>query len=238
MKDTKFRFKQFSVSHEVSSMKVGVDGVMLATWANVDGCLSILDAGCGCGVIALICAQRTRHALITAIDTHLPSVREANHNFLLSPWYIRLIALHVDFADYATSEKADLIISNPPYFDSGVEEAETARMQARHELGFGPYAILHRAKELLRYSGRIAMIFPTDRLEDILAKAAEEGFSAIRICTVYGRAGKESKRVMVEFGRAEVYIEEPIREELTIELSPGVYSPEYLALGRDFYLKF
>ncbi|MDE7096663.1 MAG: tRNA (adenosine(37)-N6)-methyltransferase TrmM, partial [Muribaculaceae bacterium] len=55
---SKFRFKQFSVSHHRSSMKVGVDGVLIGCWTQIDGVSRILDVGTGCGLIALIMAQR------------------------------------------------------------------------------------------------------------------------------------------------------------------------------------
>lgn len=246
MSGKEFRFKQFAVSHENSSMKVGVDGVLLGLWADLDGCHRILDAGCGCGVIALICAQRNPLARIDAIDIHKPSVEEAANNFYISPWAHRLRASDSDFSKWEASEEGyDLIISNPPYFDSGVSETATIREQARHETTFGPLSLVSRAPELLVPGGRLAMIFPTERLGDILTQAEATGLSPLRICTVRGRAGKAPKRVLLELifsgSRPDCDPTEgriPSVSSLAIESAPGVYTPEYLALGRDFYLKF
>lgn len=253
MSGKEFRFKQFTVSHENSSMKVGVDGVLLGIWADLAGCRRILDAGCGCGVLALICAQRNQEAIVDAIDNHGPSAQEAAGNFARSPWAARLRAKEADFSLFRPSGgRYDLIISNPPYFDSGVSDTATVREQARHETTFGPLSLVGRAPELLAPGGRLAIIFPTDRLGDILGKAEAAGLSPLRICTVSGRAGKEPKRVLLELTSPELpapaYSEGPVvcparsvgvrREHLDIESSPGVYTPEYLALGRDFYLKF
>ena len=83
---SEFRFKQFSVSHDRSSMKVGVDGVLIGCWCPLDRKEIILDLGTGCGLIALICAQRSVASTIIAIDIHAPSVEEASANFLKSPW--------------------------------------------------------------------------------------------------------------------------------------------------------
>lgn len=47
MKERLFRFKQFSVRHELSAMKVGMDGVLLGTWAAVDGARAYLTLDVG-----------------------------------------------------------------------------------------------------------------------------------------------------------------------------------------------
>lgn len=81
-----FRFKQFEVFHHRSSMKIGVDAVILGSWADFQYATSILDAGCGCGVISLMAAQRNKDAKVFAIDIDAESVDESNANFSTSPW--------------------------------------------------------------------------------------------------------------------------------------------------------
>ena len=66
-KDKLFRFKKFSLSHQESTMKVGTDAVMLGAWVDLDGVSDILEVGTGCGIIALMLAQR-EEVLIDAID--------------------------------------------------------------------------------------------------------------------------------------------------------------------------
>ena len=42
-----FRFKEFSIDDSECAMKVGTDGVLLGSWADVEGAMNIVDAGCG-----------------------------------------------------------------------------------------------------------------------------------------------------------------------------------------------
>ena len=48
-----FQFKQFTVWHDKCAMKVGTDGVLLGAWTSVENTRSILDVGCGTGLISL-----------------------------------------------------------------------------------------------------------------------------------------------------------------------------------------
>lgn len=109
-----FRFKQFSVDDAASTMKVGTDSVLLASWAEVSDCRQILDVGTGCGVIALICAQRS-NAFVTGIDIHAASVSQAEENFRASPWSNRLMAEESALQDFLTDVKPDLVIANPRF---------------------------------------------------------------------------------------------------------------------------
>ena len=80
-----FRFKQFEVVNDRTAMKVGTDGVLLGAWCPVSEARRVLDVGTGCGVIALMVAQRNRQALIEGIDIDQDSIAEARLNFANSP---------------------------------------------------------------------------------------------------------------------------------------------------------
>jgi len=84
-----FRFKQFDIQHDKSSMRVGSDAVLLGAWTDVENVSRILDIGSGCGIIALMMAQRT-DAQIVGVDIDYPSVEEARLNAENSAWKNRI----------------------------------------------------------------------------------------------------------------------------------------------------
>lgn len=54
-----FRFQQFSMTDEHCGMRIGTDAVLLGAWAAAgSGVCHIADIGTGCGIIALMLAQR------------------------------------------------------------------------------------------------------------------------------------------------------------------------------------
>ena len=234
MKDPVFHFKYFSCRHAISSMKIGVDGVLLGAWANVSGS-SILDVGTGCGVISLMCAQRNTTATIYAIDKDENSIKEAIINFQKSPWSERLEATLEDFM-HNNLNNLDLIISNPPFFNSGIKKPSTPREVARHQSSLSPAVILDKGSNMLNDNGRISMILPFDQSDEIRLHAESLGLKLIRANYVKDHASSKPKRSLMEFA----YSGEPVKsiETLVLHSADGAPSPEYKNLCKDFYLKF
>ena len=242
---SRFRFKQFSVSHHRSAMKVGVDGVLIGCWAHIGNAGRILDVGTGCGLIALIMAQRAPEAFIDAIDIDMPSIEEASENISLSPWGDRLRAVLCNYSDVRSLLKKgdgyDLIVSNPPYFDSGVTDIVTARERARHQGELSPLSLLIGSKDILNPGGSVVMVIPADVSISVEDEATTLGFSLARRCLVRGHENAPYKRTLLQWrlGCVDEAAEWEVADEfLTLETTPGVPTEDYRNLCKDFYLKF
>ncbi len=236
-------------------MKIGVDAVILGAWAAIAGARNILDAGCGCGVISLMCAQRNPFAHILAIDIDNGSVEEAAENFKMSPWSERLDVEEIDFnslvSSHIHSEETkvfDYIISNPPYFDAGVENPSGARMQARHQDGLSPAVLLGKCNGLLSEDGILGMVVPLEQCDDLRRVASENGLCIYRKLIMTGREGRKPKRIFIELKKTgtEVKVNPESKDlngdekigTLIIEHADGSFTKEYISLCKDFYLKF
>lgn len=226
-------------------MKVGVDAVLLGAWANLDNTKRILEVGTGCGVISLMLAQRSSVANIDAIDIDEDSIAEATENILNSHWKKRLDCKLSDFMALECGEKRyDLIISNPPYFDSGVDANMSIRMQARHEGSLSPYSLLKKGETLLSHNGRVVMIIPFNREQEIEEYAFKLGYSLISGLRIIGKEGKGPVRVLLDFQiedrNKEICKDNNLKhiKSMVIENLDGQYSDEYKKLTQDFYLNF
>lgn len=232
----KFIFKEFEVSHAHSSMKVGVDGVLVGAWSNVDG-LSGLDIGCGCGLLALMAVQRNPAASVLAVDIDRASVDEAGRNFSLSPWSERLAVRHMDATLMPSFDKLsgyfDFIISNPPFFTSGICHPESSREIARHAVTLSPSGILVIADALLKEGGSVSLIMPySDR--HLLNIPGTLGIE--KQLVVADRPGKAPKRILICLRKGEKV--QPEEKILYIRDETGQYSGDYKTLTKAFYLKF
>lgn len=248
-----FRFKHFSAFHHRSSMKIGVDGVLLGAWASVKGKRG-LDVGCGCGLIALMCAQRNPVADILAVDFHHDSVDEASLNFILSPWNRRLKVLYGDVFDLYQREgemmgNFDFIVSNPPFFHSGIANPSTPREKARHESRLSPHSLLVFSERFLNSDGSVSFIMPAECLgpfdspvflPSVLSSwfnLAASSLSLRRVCVVQDRPSVKPKRLMVEFGKSS-FLSSVEVDSLCLREENGSYSQDYRNLTKDFYLAF
>ncbi|MDL2297418.1 methyltransferase domain-containing protein, partial [Bacteroidales bacterium OttesenSCG-928-E04] len=80
-----FRFKNFSLSHHRSTLKIGTDSVLLSALVPIGHKTNILDIGTGCGIIAFCLADKHRKLTIPptqilGIDIDKDSIKEADEN--------------------------------------------------------------------------------------------------------------------------------------------------------------
>ncbi|XWK89879.1 MAG: methyltransferase [Phormidium sp.] len=231
-----FRFKKFTVFHDRCAMKVGTDGVLLGAWANITNSQQILDIGTGTGLIALMLAQRSI-AQIDAVEIDSEACNQARENIKNSPWSTRIQIYHNSLQNYAINcpKRYDLLISNPPFFTNASKAAIKARTIARHSDYLEQIDILQIAEKLLCEDGRLAIIYPTEQAQTFQEKAETFGFYCQRKLYVKSTLESPIKRILLEMGKNELEYQE---STLVIETARHSYSAEFVALIKEFYLKY
>lgn len=236
MKESVFRFKQFQVKNVASAMKVSTDAVMLGAWVNLSDSHTVWDVGAGTGVLALMAAQKS-DARISAIEIDDDAAREAEMNFEASRWAGRLQLVHSDITEcYGMLPQPDVIISNPPYFSTkqqSIVSENISKGMARHEASLSYDTLLRIASEVLLPAGRLCMISPADRRDDIEWSAAVYKLALRRLTMVRSMSEKPVNRILWEFGRETIKVEE---DELCIRLSNGEYTEKFKNLTKEYYL--
>ncbi|MCX6278948.1 MAG: methyltransferase [Bacteroidetes bacterium] len=154
-----FRFQQFEVEDTQSTMRIGSDSMLLGAWSNPGTISRILDIGTGCGVLALMMAQKST-GIIDAIEIDKQSINEAVSNFLNSPWTSRVTPIHDDVAVYSrhTETRYDFIISNPPFFNNSLKSPELRKNLARHDTKLSHEELIKAVDRLLSNTGRFSTI--------------------------------------------------------------------------------
>ena len=233
-----FTFKQFAIEQDRCAMKIGTDGVLLGAWAPIDNHpFSILDIGTGTGIIALMLAQRSAAQQIDALEIDEAAYEQATDNFENSPWNDRLFCFHAGLDEFIEEpeEEYDLIVSNPPFYSEDYKTENESRDLARFQDAMPFEQLLEAADLLLSEHGIFTVIIPFKEEENFIALANEFVLYPLKITRVKGTPTTEIKRSLLAFSRNET-TDLPI-DELVIETARHVYTPEYIELTKDFYLK-
>ena len=243
-------------------MKVGTDGVLLGAWARVEHCHHILDMGTGTGLVALMAAQRSA-ADIVAIDLDADAVAQAAENVAASPWSNRIQVLQADAREVESGKMKDeschaeqhdtndggknfhlssfifplffdAVLCNPPFFENSLKSPDAARTMARHTDTLSFDELARSAARLLSPEGELSVVIPYDRAHDMTVSAACCGLFATRQTMVVPVEGGKPKRILMAFSRAGAAHSV---ETLCIHDAQRQYTPEYVRLVEDFYLK-
>ncbi len=232
-----FRFKEFTVYHDRCAMKVGTDGVLLGAWTNLENTNKILDIGSGSGLISLMIAQRNSNAFIHAIDIDPDAIEQTRINIENSRFANRITSECISLADHTwkSTERYDLIVSNPPFFADSLKSPDHKRTIARHTDTLIIEDLIRDAARLLADNGRISLIYPIEYKERLMGLAMENALFVTRITDVYPTPTSKPKRILIELSKEDRGAEE---NNLIVEIDRHVYSDQFVELLRDFYLKF
>ena len=219
-------------------MKVGTDGVLLGAWAPLtNNPYSILDIGAGTGVIALMLAQRSNAEQVDALEIDEDAYEQAVENFENSPWADRLFCYHAGLDEFMEEpeDEYDLIVANPPFYTEDPSTGSEKRDKARFTESLPFEDLAEAAGLLLSDEGIFCVILPFKEEEKFIALANKNEIYPFKITRVKGTPATEIKRSLIAFSRDEVAT--PETDELIIETDRHVYTPEYISLTKDFYLK-
>lgn len=229
MKD--FHFKEFSVSQNEKVFRVGTDAVLLGAISSVKKAVNILEVGSGSGIISLMLAQRNKSANILTLDIDKNAAELSDLNFKNSPFSARLSTRNIDFKELSLSDKFDLIICNPPYFEVTPQTEKDKVARQKTHLNF--YDLISNASKVLSKKGIFSVIIPAESGEEFEKLAFENSLYLYKKVIIFGRENIKPKRLILEFKKDKISAE---ISEFIIEKSPRNFSDEYLEITKDFHL--
>jgi tRNA1Val (adenine37-N6)-methyltransferase len=231
----KFHLKPFSLFHHQSTMKVGMDSILLGIWAEPGKSEKILDIGTGSGILSLLMACKSS-AKISAIELDKDSAEEASLNFQISPFYNRLNLFEKDFIDFSGigMPKYDAIISNPPFFVNDSRSENDRKSQARHgdSLSFGQ--LIEGVKKLLLPDGKFFLVLPYEESKQFLKQANNFGLLLHKQQLIFPVRGLQPNRVNMQFGFNSP--KEMVTDKLVIREEDRSFTEDYKNFVREFLI--
>ena len=179
-----------------------MDPIILAAHIQPNRGEKIIDVGCGCGIMPLILASRYPGVKILGVEIQAELSWFAQKNVITNHLENTIRIVHDDIKNIqlsGTNDRADTIISNPPYKkkNSGRLNPIWQKAVARHEITLDIARLFHCANRLLKEQGKVYIIFPAERISDMVLAMARHHFSPDFFRFVHIKRNEAARRVIV-----------------------------------------
>jgi tRNA1Val (adenine37-N6)-methyltransferase len=231
MSSAVFRFKEFELLQENTTLKVGTDAMIFGATIKTENKTAALDIGAGTGVLSLMLAQKNPDLFIEAIEIEEGAAKDCHFNFKNSPWKNRLKLHHADFLNHNFDKSFDLIVSNPPFYVNGLLSSSPNVNLSKHNHVLPFEALFKRSAEFLSEWGEFWMIVPIDERVVLQQIAESIELHMISETIVFSKPNRPS-RVICSFSPT---LSEKVSAELLIRESSGSYSQQYKTLTQHFH---
>ena len=211
------------------------DSVLLARFSAPKKNERVAEFCAGCGAISLLWFGEGETPPLSVTGFEL--MEDAHRLFSLSieknSLSDKVKAVCCDLNQYKTVSELvsggfDLVVCNPPYFESGFGSG--ARQIARQETELDIFAVCRAAAYALKYGGRLCVCFKPQRLADLLQAMRESKIEPKTIRPVLAREGEAPHLLLVE-GKRGANPQLNWKPALILHNPDGSFTDEY----RDIY---
>jgi len=155
----------------------------------------LLDVGCGVGIISLL-LSRDFNTETSIIDKQESMLNYAKHNFDING--LEAKSYLGDFAVFQTEDRYDFIISNPPFYDSNVQQSKNTHLNiARYGQHLPIEVFFKKVKTLLKPRGWFIFCYDAKQIDLLLYHLKINGMNPEKIQFVHSKIDRESKLVMI-----------------------------------------
>jgi tRNA1(Val) A37 N6-methylase TrmN6 len=180
----------------VSGYRYNSDSIFLYDFAaSLSPKGKLLDIGCGVGILSLL-LSRDFGLDTTIIDKQKEMLEYAIRNFELNA--LKVQAYAGDFLEWHSEERFDIIISNPPFYDSGVTQSVDRHINTARYAHHLPFAGLARqVKRYLKPRGRFIFCYDAKQTDRVLSELKLNNINPELLRFVHPKIDREAKLVIV-----------------------------------------
>ncbi|MDX9999969.1 MAG: methyltransferase [Polyangia bacterium] len=220
--------------------RFSVDALVLSHFASrgrADSRGRAIDLGAGCGVVGLALALACPGLSVTLVELGPRLAALCRQNAIENGLSHRVEVLEADLRraqDLPIDGGVELLVSNPPFrpASSGRQSPDPERARALVELTVTLPELVASASRLLAPGGALAVIYPPERLGELLEACVRSGLGPCRLRALHPLPGAPARRLLLEAqkgGRSPLVMEPP----LFLHEAQGSYSPEAAELLGD-----
>ena len=183
--------------------RFGTDAVLLADFALIRSRAKVMDFGAGTGVIALLVALKNPGIQVSAVELQPEMAEMAQRSIQLNGLADRINLLCGDIRDAARLfgyGLYDQVICNPPYneLNRSLPPNTESRLISRMEVGISIEEICQSAFSILKSGGRLSVVFPSQRLHEMLFAMDRAHLAPKRIRCVEPYPGRAPRIMLLD----------------------------------------
>ncbi|NEU12026.1 methyltransferase [Methylobacterium sp. BTF04] len=219
--------------------RAGTDAVLLGGLIAPHAGEVVYDIGAGTGAVGLAVASRVPECRIVLVERDPGFADLARRNIERNGFAARAAVIEADVLASGTRRKADglvggladLVLTNPPFFEAGAHRPSpvAAKASAHTFEGGGLDAWLRTCVDLLKPNGRLGLIHRADALPACL-DGLRGRFGSIVVRPVQARIERPAIRILitaVKGSRGPFALRPP----LVLQTADGSFTPQVAALN-------
>lgn len=197
------QFKGLRIIQNPKAFCFGMDAVLLASFVKIRKGDKVVDFGTGTGILPLLLHGRFPENEFSAFEVQQKMSDMATRSVLLNGLADKIAVYGEDLRQapkILTHLSRQVVVCNPPYGKSGstMESRETSIRLARHEEEGLLKDIIRSAQLLLKNHGRLYMIFPTQRMVELIDAMRSEKIEPKRMRFIYPKVSKAPNLFLIE----------------------------------------
>lgn len=178
--------------------RAAIDPILLAAAIDIRPGQSVLELGCGNGIVLLCLARRVLGIDAIGLELQSQNVELARQNASLNKISLQVIQGNVDKPPQEIRQRRfEHVIANPPYHlaDQGVAPNESSqRLASVESLPLSVWA--ESASRRLNPGGSLGMILPAIRLKDLMT-CLPDSLGGIEIKPIRPRLRQDAHRILL-----------------------------------------
>jgi tRNA1Val (adenine37-N6)-methyltransferase len=203
-RDTMFNGDLVCYQHK-NGYRYSIDSILLANFTLHWQAASILDLGCGCGILGLVMLYRNAEQIqfIEGIEYQEQLVSLAKMNLIENHLEEKMRITHGDYVNinrYYKAETFSHVICNPPFYElgRGRTSKQNEAFLARHQAVSTTADLASSIAFVLKNRGNLAIVYPAESSVQLISLLKGKNIEPKRIQPVYSypEAGSASLVLM------------------------------------------
>jgi len=223
-------------------MKVTTDACLFGAWVAEKvkseklKMKNVLDVGAGTGLLSLMFAQKKTGVVIDSIEIDADAYDQAKENIAASPFAGRIKTIRGDARNFSFQKKYDLIISNPPFYETELKSEKENKNIAHHGDELSLSELFVTIENNLEPDGRFFLLLPYKRYEEIRRLFAKSKLMITELLLIRQSTRHHYFRIILRGEFARQTAAEIQMDELSICNEKQQYTIEFIELLKDYYL--